>query len=370
MPVDLIVRCVHGIEWICAHEIEERLPEATQLGLSRREVAVRVPMLDRTPLGLRTADDVFLAVGGAMGATPDEVAAALLGLHWQDCVADVGRLRAVPPAPVLDVVAAVEGHRFSRFAVEHAVGPRLAALLDGSYLRRTAEGREPGEPDLTVRVSVRDGAATAAIRLAAQPLHRRGWKQHTGPGTLHPPMAAALARLAGVEPGQSVLDPFCGDGTIAIETALAYPDALVTGTDINPFRLDNAARNAARAGARVALKRLDAAESNTHVDAVITNPPWNLTVDALGQLSEGLEPWGRRLYYTVPRSGRVVVLADDEEAFDVLQPLRRGGKLHYRLLTQVRLAGRMARIVLAGQETPELPPGLRERWHFGLDWLR
>ena len=54
---------------------------------------------------------------------------------------DVRGLRAVPAAPVLDVVAAVEGHRFSRFAVEHAVG----ALL-GRPARRDLPAADRGGP--------------------------------------------------------------------------------------------------------------------------------------------------------------------------------------------------------------------------------
>ena len=89
-----------------------------------------------------------------------------------------------------------------------------------------------------MRVAVRDGAVAAALRIAARPLHRRDWKLDTGPGTLHPPMAAALARLASPEPGRTVLDPFCGDGTIAIETALAFPEVRVVAHDLDPDRLD------------------------------------------------------------------------------------------------------------------------------------
>ena len=169
-------------------------------------------------------------------------------------------------------------------------GLLLAARLGGTYLRRTAEGRQPGEPDLTVRVAVRNGAVAAALRIAARPLHRREWKLDTGPGTLHPPVAAALARLAAPEPGQTVLDPFCGDGTIAIETALAFPRRAWSGSDLDPVRLKNAARNAERAGVSVTLTQADAGRPGTGADAVITNPPWNLAVDGSGTLRDGLEP--------------------------------------------------------------------------------
>lgn len=352
----LLARCVHGLEWVCADEVA-RLPGAGRVRLARREIAVRVPVLDAAVLGLRTADDVFLAVGSDVGTTPDGITAALLGLSWEHGVDEVRGLRAVPVAPVLDVVAVVEGHRFGRFTVEHAVGPPLAARLGGTYLRRTPEGREPGEPDLTVRVSVRDGAVTAALRVAAHPLHRRGWKQDTGKGTLHPPLAAALARIASPAPGSSVLDPFCGDGTIAIEAALAFPQARVTGHDLDPVRLANAGHNAARAGAAVAFLRADAGRATAHADAVVTNPPWNLAVDGAGTLRDGLGPLWRRLPDLLAPTGRFVAVTDT--ALDAPAALVRAG-VALGLTGRVRLAGRVSDVVLAAPtHRPDLPAPLR-----------
>src|SRR5205807_1261372 len=165
----------------------------------------------------------------------------------------------VPSNPDLDVVASVEDNdSLTRFVVEHAVGPRLAGELGGRYLRRTPAGRDAGSPGITARIFVRGGDVVATLRLGAAPLHRRAYKQNTGPGTLHPPLAAALAQLAAPAPGEHVLDPFCGDGTIAIEAALAFPDAHVDGSDIDADRLANAGRNADRAGVAVAWRRADA----------------------------------------------------------------------------------------------------------------
>jgi tRNA (guanine6-N2)-methyltransferase len=359
VPIRLLARCVHGLEWVCADEIG-RLPDVARVRLARREVTFRLPALDPAPLRLRTADDAFLAVGNGTGATPAEVAGTLERLPWEECADAVCGLRPVPSAPVLDVVAAVEGHRFSRFAVEHAAGPLLAARLCGTYLRRTPEGREPGEPDLSVRVVVRDGVVSAAIRLGDHPLHRRVWKRDTGPGTLHPPLAAALARLADPVPGQSVLDPFCGDGTIAIETALAFPATRVAGNDVDPIRLGNATRNAARAGVSVTLAQADAGESGPRADAVVTNPPWNLAVDGAGTLRTGLGPLWRRLPAMVAPGGRFVGITD--AAVDTPTALT-GAGFGLGLAVRVRLAGRVSDVVLAARgRPPELDESLRAWW--------
>ena len=246
----LIARCVHGLEWLCADEIAERLPDADDMALSRREITFRLPKLSLDLLALRSVDDVFVEVGQLAGVgtskdTPPTLARRLVALPWAAHLDGLRRLRQIPAAPLFDVVASIEGRRnFNRYAVENAFGESLARLTGGTHLARSATGRTPGEPDLTVRIFVRGQTAVAALRLGAWPLHRRTYKQDTGPGTLHPPVAAALARLADPLPGDAVLDPFCGDGTIAIETALVYPQARVIASDIDPVRVRHATRNA------------------------------------------------------------------------------------------------------------------------------
>jgi SAM-dependent methyltransferase len=61
--------------------------------------------------------------------------------------------------------------------------------------------------------------------------------------------AALIARLAGVAPGQEVLDVPCGFGRIA--TRLAAQGCRVTGLDASPLFLDRARRDAAAAGVAV-----------------------------------------------------------------------------------------------------------------------
>ena len=365
----VLVRCVHGLEWLCADEIGAALPAAGRLELARREITLELPVLDAALLALRTADDAFVEVGqvGGAGTTKDSVpgfARAIAALPWADRVADVRRLRPVPAAPLVDVVTSIEGRRsYNRFAVENAVGALLAPLVGGTYLRRTAAGRDEGTPDLTVRVFVRGDTAVAALRVGAAPLHRRAYKQDTGPGTLHPPAAAALARLAG--PVSRVLDPFCGDGTIAIETALANPGALVRASDADPARLRNAEANAERARVAVEFSRADAAvagrDAGAAADAVVTNPPWNLAVDGAGSVRESLGPFWRRVPELLTPGGRLVALTEAE--LEVPDALRHAG-FAVGLATRIRIAGRVAHVVVAappGHPAPDLPAGAA-RW--------
>jgi tRNA (guanine6-N2)-methyltransferase len=368
---------VHGLEWLCADEISDHWPEAGHLELFRREVTFHLPDCDPALTSLRIADDVFLEVGRVGGAgtarnVPPALARELARLPWARRLDDVAAIRALPAEPLFDVVASIEGRRaYNRFAVEAALGSQLAPLLAGRYLRRTAAGREPGEPDLTIRIFVRGPAVIAALRLAAAPLHRRAYKLATGPGTLHAPVAAALARLAHPvlgRRGATALDPFCGDGTIAIEVALAHPTARVAASDVDPGRLANTETNAGRAGVRLAVSQADAGalgeppgEPGDAVDAVVTNPPWNLAVDASGTLTGSLEPFWRRVPGLLTAGGCLVTLTDVD--LSAAQALRRLG-FGVGLASRIRVAGHVSEVVLAappGRPQPLLPESA-QRW--------
>jgi 23S rRNA G2445 N2-methylase RlmL len=356
VTVTILARVVRGLEWVAADEIATLLP-AARPRLAAREVTFET---DRWPapglLTLRTVDDAFLrvAVRDGVGATrdvPDRVAAWSAGLDWASWRDRLARLRPLPEKPRFDVVASLDGRRsFNRFALENAVGAAIAARLGGMFAARDGAGRTPGETDLTVRLMLRGPQLVVALRLGARPLHRRAYKLATGAGTLHPPLAAAmasLARPAGSLPASPVLaDPFCGDGTIAIEAAYAQPAATVLATDLDPARLANARANAGRAGRRIGFGRADAARLPWRpgaVTSVLTNPPWEVAVRAGGALAESLDPFLSALPGVLPGYGRVALVLDAElDGADLLA--RRG--LRVLLGQRIRLAGRISDLLL------------------------
>jgi SAM-dependent methyltransferase len=368
MDATVIARSVRGLEWIGADEVAQRLPAATGIRLAAREITFTLPWPAPGLLGLRTVDDAFLTVGTLSGVgttvdVPPEVARRLAGLNWRLPRDRVAQLRDLPAEPRFDVVASLDGgRRFNRYALENAVGPAIASRLGGRFEARTEHGRAAATVDLTVRLFVRGECLTAALRLDQRPLHRRWYKQDTGPGTLHPPLAAALARLAPAGDGRAVADPFCGDGTVAIEAALAHPDARVLAGDIDPGRLRNARANAGRAGVDLRLIRADAAALPWRpggVDVVVTNPPWSVAVAASGALARSMRPFWLGLR---GQASSVCLLVDAEH--DVAQTLPRLG---YRiaLAQQVRIAGRVSHVVLCGpgeRPEPALPAG-PARWY-------
>jgi tRNA (guanine6-N2)-methyltransferase len=365
----IIARSVHGLEWVCAAEVRSVPGLRGGTALSRRQVEFAVASVGPELLGLRTADDVFLKLAAVDGPGPAKAALPIFArnvarLDWQPALLHLRALRDVPERGSFDVVASIEGHRgFNRFAVEHCLGVELAPVLGAAFLERDREGRPGPDADLTVRVFVHRGYSTVALRLGSRPLHRRSYKSQTGAGTLHPPVAAALAAIAAPDAGV-VLDPFCGDGTIAIEVALAHRTLTVVASDMDLVRVANTEANARQAGVDIDVRLAEAAtvaERINDVAAVITNPPWNKAVTVSGRARAAEEDFWRLLARALRPAGVVCCLTDTD--LDLPGTVSR---LDWQvgLVQRIRLAGRLADMLLAappGRSTPRLSAELAGR---------
>ncbi|TMR04779.1 RNA methyltransferase, partial [Nonomuraea turkmeniaca] len=132
---------------------------------------------------------------------------------------------------------------YTRFEIEDAVGAELARPLGVAYHSRSAGGRPPLDA-MSWRVTIEGEQAVIALRPADRPLHRRPYKTASIRGTLHPPVAAAMAELARLHGARLVLDPCCGAGTTLIEAHVLAPHLRLLGFDHDPAALSAAAANA------------------------------------------------------------------------------------------------------------------------------
>ncbi|GAA1283811.1 hypothetical protein Psi02_29720 [Planotetraspora silvatica] len=314
----LVARCVHGLEATVAAEIVQLgLGAITHLG--HREVHFRTCRSRSQVTGLRTADDVFLlAAQCADAGTAKKNAGALARLADAADLDALTRLReshgGSGAVTGVEVSASFLGRRnFTRYDVEDAVGQALARRLGVDYHSRRA-GTAPPAGYGGWRVTLDGTRATLMLRVADRPLHRRAYKRCSIPGTLHPPLAAGMARMAGIRPGDTILDPCCGAGTLLIEAAMQQPQARLYGVDLDVRALSAAEENAA--GLPVAVGRADAGRlpfPDGGVDRVLSNPPWGGQVAARGLLAASSSRWWAELRRVLAPGGTAVVLLPDAD---------------------------------------------------------
>ncbi|MFN2613568.1 MAG: methyltransferase, partial [Actinomycetota bacterium] len=285
---------------------------------------------------LGSVDDVFVSCARITGI--GHTRESLRGLAERTRRLDVGAVavRLGRRVATFDVSASFLGARnYNRFEIEDAIGGAISATTGWQYVRRAEEA---SSGDLTVRAHLREDEALIGVRIGERPLHRRPYKLESPKGSLHPPVAFAMAMLAGLRPKERVLDPFCGAGTIAIEAARTQRlEALAS--DLDPDAVGMTVRNAARAGVDVRAFVADAARPPlAHADRIITNLPWGHGVATRGRLGEDPARW----WDEVREVGPVIVAL-------TASPPR--GEVSARI--PISLFGRHPEIVVVGGAIPE-----------------
>ncbi len=108
------------------------------------------------------------------------------------------------------------------------------------------------------------------------------------PSAMNAKLARCMVNLAYARSGETVLDPFCGTGTTVLEAALIGCNAI--GTDVQRRMAEGTRRNLTRFGAKAeGIVVADARKLPfTHVDAVVTDPPYGKSATTLKSSTEVL----------------------------------------------------------------------------------
>jgi putative N6-adenine-specific DNA methylase len=120
-----------------------------------------------------------------------------------------------PGAPLRATIATTRCRLYHTGAIDEA----LRAAIDDRL--GAAPGKAATADDTAPLVLLRGegDVFTVSIDSSGQRLHRRGWRLESGEAPLRESLAAALLALAGWGPGEALLDPMCGAGTLPIEAA-------------------------------------------------------------------------------------------------------------------------------------------------------
>jgi precorrin-6B methylase 2 len=202
--------------------------------------------------------------------------------------------------PRLRVSWTSAGHRRAlTWAFARALRARTDAIINDSQAARwTLHANPEGRGELLLEP-----------RFDEDP--RFAYRRADVPAASHPTIAAALARLAGVQPDEVVWDPFVGSGLELVERARLGPTRELWGSDIEPRALAAARANLDAAGLTSArLVEASALEfAPPSPSLILSNPPMGRRVARDGSVGELLERFVEHAARVLRPSGRLVWLS-------------------------------------------------------------
>ncbi|RLT34576.1 MAG: methyltransferase domain-containing protein [Chloroflexi bacterium] len=290
-----------------------------RFGLSVSEIAYRRVHAQargdlRSLLEISTADDIFLEVSRWSAIPHTRAALETLRdlaeqLPLRPALVVCAQLRPVDRRPIFSATANFVGRRnYSSEEIKTALAAGIEASTGWVY------SADDGEADLNVRIFLEHTEALIGVRLGATPLHRRSYKQEQRPGSLKPPVAAALLEVLDVQPGERLLDPCCGAGTILVEAARR--GGLAQGGDSDADAVAAALANAENAGVAVSVKRWDARSlplADNSMDCIACNLPWDRQVAIDGEEAEFYAQLCAEMERVLLPGGRIALLTNRPE---------------------------------------------------------
>lgn len=191
---------------------------------------------------------------------------------------------------------------------------------------------------------------TLGMRLTKISFRQRTYRDEDRPGSLRPTIAGALVALSDPSPGEIVLDPMCGAGTILLERGAWGDGARLIGCDIDSNAIDLARASAEKARLEIEFLDQDSTEEGVYeeltgtVSRIITNLPFGkqFTTDNLTELySSALHAWKPLL----KPGGKMILLTSDEKA---LRAAAKGLGLFVKPIEKARIKGLEAQVFLVG----------------------
>jgi putative N6-adenine-specific DNA methylase len=173
--------------------------------------------LYRTNLHLRTASRVLARLGNFFHATTfPELQKRASRLPWERFLTS--------GQPISMRVTCHNSKLYHSDAVARSVSAGLAERLGQPSALVKANEQADGHPPQLVTVRISDDKCTVSVDSSGDLLHKRGYRQAVAKAPLRETLAAALLMACGWDKSATLLDPFCGSGTIPIEAALMALD--------------------------------------------------------------------------------------------------------------------------------------------------
>lgn len=323
--IQFSVPCLFGIEGICADELKRMDIDNVRAENGKVLFEGDFSTLARVNLCSRYAERVHILLGRFKAYSFEDLFQGVKSINWENWIAQ-------------DEAFPVKGHSVnSKLAsipdcqkiIKKAVVSRLSLKYGKNWFDETGSRHQ-------IQFLIMKDEVSIMLDTSGEGLHKRGYRRDATEAPIKETLAAAMADLSHVRSFSTVIDPFCGSGTILIESALKAmniapglkrsfaaekwlcipsevwaqertrcldlinhdADFQAYGYDIDKNALELTMANAQKAGVekRIHVERRSIADYCSNFDraAVIANPPYGERLLDIEQARELYRIMGRK----------------------------------------------------------------------------
>ncbi len=207
--INCVCPCLLGLEGLVSNELKDMGIKNVQAENGRVLFSDNIQSIARVNICSRYIERVMVLMGRFEAHSFDELFENVKKLPWEKWI---GKKDAFP----------VKGRALSSklSSIPDCQSIIKKAIVERLKLKYKIPWFEETENLYRVQFLIMKNKVSVMIDTSGEGLHKRGYRRNSTIAPIKETLAAAMANLAHVKGFSNVFDPFCGSGTILIESAL------------------------------------------------------------------------------------------------------------------------------------------------------
>ncbi len=207
--IKMIAPCIFGIESIAADEFKRMGFTDVQAENGRVLLSGDYNMLARANICSRFAERILINMGQFKAQTFTELFDNIKSLPFERFIGKDDAFPVTGSTIDSDLHSLPDCQKI----IKKAIVTRLSEKYGISWFSETG-------PEYKIKFTIIKNNVTVMIDTSGEGLHKRGYRRKSNEAPLKETLAAAMCDLARIYPDTKLYDPFCGSGTILIESAM------------------------------------------------------------------------------------------------------------------------------------------------------
>lgn len=207
--IKYVCPCLLGIEGLVAEDLRRMGSQNVEPSNGRVTFEGDFNILARANLWSRYAERVLILLGEFEARSFEELFQGVKNLPWEDWIGK----NAAFPVKGKSLNSKLTSVPDCQSIVKKAIVERLKSKYKLTWFEETGNIYQ-------VQFLIMKDKVSIMIDTSGPGLHKRGYRANSMQAPIKETLAAAMVNLAHVRKDSQVIDPFCGSGTILIESAL------------------------------------------------------------------------------------------------------------------------------------------------------